>query len=271
MDKQEMVCQCGHDKGHHPKGKHCFCVPACGCKKYVPVEPAQPLPRELPLVNIDRGLDLSPELVSDLYEEWENPVKHTCDLERCLGCESWTRHVQEIQQQAALKRIAELEEENSNLLDTTVDSKVYCKHMSKLEAENASLKEQLAVFEKVIAEQIPVGEFCCEGGYMDCPFEEETFGEDCVCKLTNQHLKSTENYHLKCAGCPVPAPKANRQTRPEPIVIPTGKYCGDCGWRDKDYCDEPADVMAELKTDASGQYLKHFCCPVPAKEEEQNP
>lgn len=55
----------------------------------------------------------------------------------------------------------------------------------------------------------------------------------------------------------------------EPVVIPSGKYCGDCGFRSNDYCDEPADVMVELEVDASGNFLKAPGCPVPAKEEAE--
>ena len=133
MDKQEMVrcSKCNGTGQYSPSGRGSDGFEPCpAC---VPVEPAQPeLPRELPLVNIDRGLDLSPELVSDLYEEWENPVKHTCDLERCLGCESWTRHVQELQRKKDLKRIAELEAEIAKI----VYKPIGCPVPAKEEAQN---------------------------------------------------------------------------------------------------------------------------------------
>jgi hypothetical protein len=56
----------------------------------------------------------------------------------------------------------------------------------------------------------------------------------------------------------------------EPVVVPPGKYCGNCGWRENDLCDEPADAMAWLYKDMTGEYLKAPGCPVPAIEENKN-
>ena len=62
------------------------------------------------------------------------------------------------------------------------------------------------MFTKAVAKEIPAGKSCCDNdGYINCRFEIETGDEYGICELTGQKLEAKEKYHLKCAGCPVPA------------------------------------------------------------------
>jgi hypothetical protein len=95
MDKQEMVCQCGHTEEYHDKKSGCV---ECRCSKFsVPAQPE--LPRELPLI----------------FDEDGNYIADKIKLRQCnadqLILNKWIEAYD-----IALERIARLEADMSNAL-----------------------------------------------------------------------------------------------------------------------------------------------------------
>ena len=102
----------------------------------------------------------------------------------------------QIDLEQALKRIAELE------ADRNAYNSAYYSTLAKkeeLEAEIASLKEQLAVFTKTI----PKGSFC-EIGADEC-YCRFVMGECCLLVGRELHFDKKAGEYLKAPGCPVPA------------------------------------------------------------------
>lgn len=171
MAKQEMVCPSKICEGidcHH-KEKHTameVCVGSSSCPVCVPVEPAQPeLPRELPLEYLTERIR---ETLNENYVlKPDGMTDEDCKIHDILsvfiGCFD-----------KALERIAQLE------------------------AEIASLKEKLAVFEK----DIPKGKYC----YIMDTHTLCHYINSGVCLILASKLgwDSDEDAYPKAPGCPVP-------------------------------------------------------------------
>ena len=177
MDKQEMViCPmiCSVFTGCKHRGEHSRmtgCDGGDGCPACVPAEPAQPeLPRELPLVEdpnpdpydyegINSAWDSGAEYQHTADQLILNKWTKACDLAltRIAELEATLRQFDILAHEERVanriegkkfyddfkKQVAQLEEENKKLKNQSMEiSLAY----AELEAENASLKEQLAVW-----------------------------------------------------------------------------------------------------------------------------
>lgn len=226
MDKQEMVrCPliCSVFTGCKHRGEHSRmtgCDGGDGCPACVPVEPTQPkLPRELPLVEDpnpdpydyeginsawDSGAEYQREADQSIYQL---ALKRIEELGDTLRLAEKTMIQIDREKVGIADKLAELEAEKAELrvkiVHMEATGELNQQLNSKLQAQVASLKEQLAETQKFdLRQYIPEGKYC-DG----CRFDDNycvVCGKNSKALSTAVHTASGYK-SLKRRRCPVPA------------------------------------------------------------------